>query len=162
MTACSTCRPYNLTRYRVPHLESSAYDMTARRTWAERTLTGPARTLPASGDVSGVRGEAPGVYTILWEFRVPSKRRGEFEQAYAADGPWADLSTRADGFLGVQLLRCTEQDGRYLTVDRWRCRADFLAFQRDFRAEYSALDRRLAGMAEVETRIGAFDDLAGS
>jgi heme-degrading monooxygenase HmoA len=112
--------------------------------------------------VCGVRGEAPGVYTILWEFRVSSKRRGEFEQAYAVDGPWADLFTRADGFLGVQLLRCVEQDGRYLTVDRWRYRADFLAFQRDFRAEYSALDRRLAGMAEVETRIGAFDDLAGS
>ena len=112
--------------------------------------------------MSGVRGEAPGVYTILWEFRVPSKRRGEFEQAYAADGPWADLFTRADGFLDVQLLRCTEQDGRYLTVDRWRRRADFLAFQRDFGAEYSALDRRLAGLAEVETRVGAFDDLAGS
>lgn len=102
------------------------------------------------------------MYTILWEFTVPSKRRGEFEQAYAANGPWAELFTRADGFIGVQLLRCTEQDGRYLTVDQWRSGADFLAFQQDFGAEYAALDRRLAGIAEVETRIGAFDDLARS
>ena len=60
------------------------------------------------------------MYTILWEFLVPPRRRAEFEQAYAADGPWAELFGRADGFAGTQLLRCTEQDGRYLTVDRWR------------------------------------------
>ena len=101
------------------------------------------------------------MYTILWEFQVPTEKRAEFEQAYAANGLWTELFTRADGFLGVQLLKCAEQDGRYLTVDRWRSCADFLAFQRDFGAEYVALDRRLAGIAEVETRIGAFDDLAG-
>ncbi len=101
------------------------------------------------------------MYTILWEFRVPSERRAEFEQAYAADGLWSELFRRADGFVGVQLLRCTEQDGRYLTVDRWRSVADFVAFQRDFGAEYVALDRRLTGIAQVEARIGAFDDLAG-
>ena len=101
------------------------------------------------------------MYTILWEFLVPPERRAEFERAYAGDGPWAGLFARADGFLGIELLRCTEQDGRYLTVDRWRSPADFAAFQRDSAAEYAALDRRLAGLADVETRIGAFDDLAG-
>jgi heme-degrading monooxygenase HmoA len=101
------------------------------------------------------------VYTILWEFLVPPERRAEFERAYAEDGPWAELFARADGFLGIELLRCTEQDGRYLTVDRWRSPADFAAFQRDAAAEYAALDHRLAGLADVETRIGAFDDLAG-
>jgi heme-degrading monooxygenase HmoA len=102
------------------------------------------------------------VYTILWEFRVPSQRRGEFERAYAANGLWAELFTRADGFVGVQLLKCTEQDGRYLTVDRWRSCADFQAFQRDFGTEYAALDRRLAAIAEIEVRIGALDDRVGN
>ena len=46
---------------------------------------------------------------------TPAKR-AEFEQAYAADGPWAELFGRADGFAGSQLLTCTEQDGRYLPV----------------------------------------------
>ena len=50
---------------------------------------------------------------------TPAKR-AEFEQAYAADGPWAELFGRVDGYTGIQLLRCTEQDGRYLPVDRWR------------------------------------------
>jgi heme-degrading monooxygenase HmoA len=102
------------------------------------------------------------VYAILWEFLVPSQRRGEFEQAYAANGLWAELFTRANGFVGVQLLKCTEQDGRYLTVDRWRSCADFQAFQRDFGTEYAALERRLAAIAEIEVRIGAFDDRVGN
>jgi heme-degrading monooxygenase HmoA len=56
----------------------------------------------------------------LWEFLVTPAKRAEFEQAYAADGPWAELFGRVDGCTGIQLLRCTEQDGRYLPVDRWR------------------------------------------
>ena len=102
------------------------------------------------------------MYMILWEFLVPPERRAEFESAYAADGPWAQLFAQGTGFLGLELLRCTEQDGRYLTVDRWRTPADYAAFQRSSGDEYAALDRRLEGIAVMETRIGAFDDLAGS
>ena len=98
------------------------------------------------------------MYTILWEFLVPPPRRAEFERAYAADGLWAQLFARAEGFVGVELLRCTEQDGRYLTVDRWRSQADLRAFQRDHGTEYATLDRRLEGIAAIENRIGAFDD----
>ena len=100
------------------------------------------------------------MYTILWEFLVPPHRRADFEQAYAADGPWAELFGRADGFAGCQLLTCTEQDGRYLTVDRWRSGGDHAAFQREFGTEYAALDARLEGLADVENRIGAFEDAA--
>ena len=102
------------------------------------------------------------MYTILWEFLVAPAKRAEFEQAYAADGPWAELFVRADGFAGIQLLRCTEQDGRYLTVDRWRSRLDHVAFRREFGTEYTALNARLEGLADVENRIGACEDSAAS
>jgi heme-degrading monooxygenase HmoA len=97
------------------------------------------------------------VHTILWEFLVPPDRRVEFEAAYGPDGRWAELFGKAEGFVGVELLRCTEQEGRYVTVDRWRSRADYLAFQHDAAAEYATLDRQLDGIAETETRLGAFD-----
>ena len=100
------------------------------------------------------------MYRILWDFLVTPAKRAAFEQAYAAGGPWAELFGRADGFAGIQLLRCTEQDGRYLTVDRWRSRADHVAFRRDFSTEYAALDAGLEGLADVENRIGAFEDSA--
>jgi heme-degrading monooxygenase HmoA len=102
------------------------------------------------------------VYAILWEFLVAPAKRAEFEQAYAADGPWAELFGRSDGFAGTQLLRCTEQDGRYLTVDRWRSHVHHLAFHREFGTEYTALDARLEGLADVENRVGAFEDSAAS
>jgi heme-degrading monooxygenase HmoA len=102
------------------------------------------------------------MHTILWEFRVSAERRAAFEAAYGADGPWALLFARAKGFLSVELLRCGDEADRYVTVDRWRSRADFEAFKRDFGTEYAALDRQLDGIAERETRIGTFDSAAGS
>ena len=101
------------------------------------------------------------MYTILWEFLVAPAKRAEFEQAYAADGPWAELFVRADGFAGIQLLRCTEQD--VAPPDRGPVvAADHVAFQRQFGTEDTALDARLEGLADVENRIGAFEDSATS
>jgi heme-degrading monooxygenase HmoA len=102
------------------------------------------------------------MHVILWEFQVPPARRAEFEAAYGASGPWSQLFARAAGFASVELLCCAEQAGRYVTVDRWRSRADFDAFKREFGEDYAALDRRLEGIAERETRIGAFDAAAGN
>ncbi|MGH6893246.1 MAG: antibiotic biosynthesis monooxygenase family protein [Dongiaceae bacterium] len=99
------------------------------------------------------------MYAILWEFRVPAERRAEFETAYGPDGPWALLFAKAAGLVGVELLRRTEQAVRYLTIDRWRSRRSFEKFKDGFSAEYEALDRKLEGIADSETRIGAFDAL---
>lgn len=99
------------------------------------------------------------MYTILWEFRVPAERRAAFEQAYGPNGPWALLFAKAEGFVSVDLLRCTEQAGRYVTVDCWRSRQHFEKFKVDFNAEYEPLDWKLEGIADSETRIGAFDAL---
>ena len=44
-----------------------------------------------------------------------------------------------------------------MTIDRWRSRADFEAFKRDFSADYEALHSRFAGVADSETELGAFE-----
>lgn len=100
------------------------------------------------------------MYVILWEFRVPAERCAAFESAYGPDGPWGQLFAQAAGFLGLDLLCCGEQAGRYVTIDRWQSRDHFDAFKRDFAAAYAALDRELEGLAGAETRLGAFDSLA--
>lgn len=96
-------------------------------------------------------------YDIVWEFRVPLTRTVQFVEAYASDGPWAQLFRRAPGFIETRLLQDTEDAGRYLTVDRWESRAAFEAFKRDFAADYNALDEQLEGLASLEVRLGAFD-----
>ena len=95
-------------------------------------------------------------YEIVWEFRVSLSRRTDFEATYGSDGPWARLFERAAGFTEVKLLQCTEQDGRYLTIDRWESHSAFETFRREFAVDYEALDERLEGLAITEARIGAF------
>lgn len=57
-------------------------------------------------------------YAIVWEFKVPQQRIADFEAAYGPDGAWVRLFAKAAGFIETNLLRCTEQEGHYLTVDR--------------------------------------------
>lgn len=97
------------------------------------------------------------MYVILWEFRVAPERSTAFEAAYGADGAWAQLFARGAGFIAVELLRCADEAGRYVTVDRWRSRADFDAFKRAFAPAYQALNGELEHLKASETRIGAFE-----
>lgn len=94
----------------------------------------------------------------VWRFRPPSEREEEFARAYAADGAWAQLFRRGDGYVGTRLLRPTEPGGWWLTIDSWADRSAFDAFQARHGATYSELDRQLEGLAGDEEFVGAFDD----
>ena len=99
-------------------------------------------------------------YVLLWSFEVEPARAAAFEAAYAADGAWAGLFARGDGFLGTTLLKPAAGGRRYLTIDRWSSAAAFAAFKRRFGEEYAALDREFDGLALEETPIGAFEEAA--
>src|SRR5690348_8788913 len=100
------------------------------------------------------------MYVILWEFRVAPERRAAFEAAYGPEGDWARLFAQGAGFIAVELLRCTDEPGRYVTVDRWRSPADFDAFKREFGTAYEALNVALEQLKASEQRIGAFEAAA--
>ena len=101
-------------------------------------------------------------YTIIWTYCVDPERRAEFEAAYGSKGAWATLFERADGFLGVEFLRCAEDDGRYVTIDRWASQRAFESFNARFATEYRSLDDRLEGIAATEERIGVFAAVAAA
>ena len=94
----------------------------------------------------------------IWKFRPPEDRAHEFAIAYGADGVWAALFGKAQGYLGTTLYRPGEPGGWWLTVDRWSSAADFEAFGESFDEQYRALDRELEGVAGEEEFVGAFDD----
>ena len=103
-----------------------------------------------------------GMYVILWRFRSALGREGEFERAYGPCGEWALLFSRDDGYLGTELLLRRSEDGsrEYLTLDRWVSRAAYEAFRARRSGEYRRLDRRLEGLTEEETLLGAFEALS--
>ncbi|HSG33500.1 MAG TPA: hypothetical protein VLA37_03125 [Sphingomonadaceae bacterium] len=95
-------------------------------------------------------------FAILWEYDVPQTNRQAFETAYGPAGPWVELFSRSNGYLGTSLFR----DGaRYLTVDRWHAQTDFERFRREFAEAYDSLDRKLEGLASNETRLGVFEEI---
>jgi heme-degrading monooxygenase HmoA len=101
-------------------------------------------------------------YDIIWEFRVPKPSLDALEAAYGPDGTWARLFARAPGFVEVELLRCAEEEGRYLTIDRWVSRRFFETFQEEFADDYRELDKTLKDLIMIETRLGAFENVRAS
>ena len=94
---------------------------------------------------------------MVWRYEVKSEARDDFEATYGPEGAWAQLFARAEGYCGTELLRA--EDGVYLTLDRWRVRADFDAFLAVHRADYEALDRATEGWTTAEEELGDYEVL---
>ena len=95
-------------------------------------------------------------FVRAWRYRVAAAQRAEFERRYAADGDWARLFARGDGYLGTQLLRDATDPARYLTLDRWRSARDWLAFKAAHAADYATLDRLCEALTSDEEDLGDY------
>jgi heme-degrading monooxygenase HmoA len=93
------------------------------------------------------------VFVRVWEYEVPSDRVAAFAAAYAADGAWAELFSRAPGFLGTELYRDGARADRLLTIDRWRNEQDWLSFLHAFSSSYESLNAQLEGLAVTERSV---------
>jgi len=97
------------------------------------------------------------MHVVAWSYRVRPGCEPGFEALYAADGAWARLFAQSPSHLGTRLLRDVDDPACYLTLDRWRSRADYESFLADRRAAYSALDQEGDALTLEEARVGAFD-----
>jgi heme-degrading monooxygenase HmoA len=98
------------------------------------------------------------MYVIVWEFLVKAGKVDKFVAAYSSTGAWARLFANAEGYLGTELLSSRECDekAKFVTIDRWRTAEDFERFQKQFGAEYRALDTQLEGLTLSERKLGTF------
>lgn len=95
---------------------------------------------------------------IVWSFRVPTDREGEFIAAYGPKGDWAQLFARSEGYRGTQLLKdAAASQQRYATIDTWDSQEHFDRFKREFHREYIELDGQLEALTELEEPIGVFE-----
>lgn len=94
-------------------------------------------------------------YVRLWRYRVPAEKVAAFIHHYHADGSWAELFREADGYLGTQLWRDELDPHIFYSADHWRDQDAFLAFQRDFKAEYQRMDTEFEALTSDETFLGA-------
>jgi len=96
-------------------------------------------------------------YLTIWEFRVKTGKEQQFEEAYGADGVWAQCFQRGEGYLGTELVRDQKQPGRYLTLDFWISRDAYTHFREQHFAEYEEIDKKCEALTEAEAQIGEFD-----
>ena len=101
-------------------------------------------------------GLAP-MFVIVWRFRARPDKLETFARAYGADGDWVELFRRADGFVATELLRDSTTSGGFMTIDRWRSRADYDRFRERFQAAYADLDARMESLTTDEHRVGQFE-----
>ncbi len=95
-------------------------------------------------------------FVIRWRFKVKPGREKEFEEAYGPVGDWARLFRNHDGYLGTDLMRDTNDERVYLTIDRWKSADDFNNFKDLYLSEYEQLDRILADLTESEMLQGYY------
>ena len=92
-------------------------------------------------------------YSVVWEFRPAPGRVEAFEEAYGAEGRWAELFRRASGYLGTELQRPATGESWYRTTDRWTSAAEYEAFKAAFAAEYRALDEACEALTAEERHV---------
>jgi heme-degrading monooxygenase HmoA len=93
------------------------------------------------------------MYLIVWEYRIRPETRAEFEQIYSATGAWAELFQKGAGYVGTELLRDETTPLRYITIDRWKSKAEYEAFLSAWRQEYETLDAQCEGLTEHESLL---------
>jgi len=95
-------------------------------------------------------------YVIVWEFKVHQARNEEFVRKYGPEGAWARFFRGSAGYIRTELVRDVAFDFRYLTLDYWQSEEEFKRFREQNLAEYERLDKEFEGLADSETRLGAF------
>ncbi len=101
-------------------------------------------------------------YLIVWEFSVKAEQHDQFEQVYGAEGTWAQLFRRAEGYLRSELVHELEDSSRYLTFDFWTSRSAYERFREQSSIAYQAIDQQCEAMTEREAEVGRFEPVRGS
>jgi heme-degrading monooxygenase HmoA len=95
-------------------------------------------------------------FVVIWEFRIHLRKRRAFERAYGPDGEWAKFFRRGKGYVSTELIRDSQQPGRYITLDYWQSRKHYETFKKQSRKMYQTIDERCEALTTHEYEIGQF------
>lgn len=95
-------------------------------------------------------------YVVIWEFEVKATEIPAFEIAYRPEGDWVKLLSQGEGFIRTELIQDVKHPTRYIVLDYWQSRADYLAFREAYNQAYDELDVYCRDFTLNETLLGAF------
>ncbi len=97
------------------------------------------------------------MFLILWEFEVKPGYEEQFEKVYGPEGDWAQLFRTDPNYQETRLLVDSSCARTYVTLDFWKAREAYEAFQQRRREDYAALDEKCEAFTVKERHIGSFE-----
>ena len=97
------------------------------------------------------------MFVIIWKYQIKEIYRKEFEMAYSANGAWATLFKKSDGYVSTELLQDESHSEEYITIDRWESKEAFEVFKSGWHQEYKLLDAQCEGLTEFEVLLGRWN-----
>jgi len=97
------------------------------------------------------------MYIYVWEYQVHPDHSAEFESSYGAKGEWVNLFQRHPAYIRTELLKDQKDPLRFMTIDRWISREQYLAFREEFRNEFDAIDAKCEAFSIKELFLGDFE-----
>lgn len=96
------------------------------------------------------------MYVIIWEFVAKRGHEQQFEHIYGSAGVWVELFKNGEGYLRTELLHDPSANRRFMTLDYWSSKDAHELFRKKNLRDYEKLDRRCAGLTDVEKHVGSF------
>jgi heme-degrading monooxygenase HmoA len=97
------------------------------------------------------------VIALVFSYEV--RDGAEFERVYGPEGDWARFFRQGRGYVGTELLRDVEAQGRYLVIDRWESADAYNAFVAERRDEYTERVDATRFHYDSELRFGTFESV---
>ena len=88
---------------------------------------------------------------------VETRTSRDFESSYGANGEWVNLFNRHPAFIRTELLKDQKDPMRFLTIDTWKSREQYMSFRKEFQKEYDAIDNKCEAFTLNEQSLGEFD-----
>ncbi len=92
----------------------------------------------------------------IWEYIVKQEFTEEFQNIYNYDGAWVKLFKKAQGYIGTELLMDSENNNRFVTIDRWDSAESRAEFMIKFSSQYKELDLLCDELTVRENLLGEF------
>jgi heme-degrading monooxygenase HmoA len=96
-------------------------------------------------------------FQSIWEYEIKSELHTEFIEAYEPNGLWANLFSQCEGYIKTELKQeAGVHPTKFLTIDHWRSKNDFLAMKQAVSQDYHKLDKQCEAYTLSEKHIGFF------
>ena len=98
-------------------------------------------------------------FVVIWEFRVRPGMEDRFEREYGRAGVWVRLFQKEEDYLGIDLIKDSNCERTYLTMDFWTSRESYEHFRARSVEAYKAIDAQCEHLTESEREIGRYERL---